>query len=219
MILGWTICLLVHEQGHAIFAEYAGEPAVEGYTDMNYRKYKNPLHSLGIPLATMLIFGIGVTGGVDYLSPETFQQADRFKRILIALGGVIWSLVFCELLSLPMWLFWFPSNYGDFVLIGLGTLNYLQLYSIIVNLVPLPPTDMFTLIYPQLPENIRTQVAQFMSHPYYSIACFLCVIVFAFVFHVVIDFLITVVSTLLLINTGGAYLGLCMLYSLEGCIV
>lgn len=219
MVLGWTICLLIHEQGHAIFAEYAGEPRAEGYTDMNYRKYKNPIHSIIIPLATMLIFGIGVTGGVDYLSPETLQQADRFKRFLIALGGVFWSLIFCELLSLPLWFFWYPANYDDYVLIGLGTLNYLQLYSVIVNLVPLPPTDMFTAIYPQLPESIRDRVAQFVNHQYYSIACFACVIVFAFLFHFLIDFLIMIVSTLLLINIGGAYQGLCMLYSLEGCLV
>jgi Zn-dependent protease len=54
----------------------------------------------------------------------------------------------------------FAPSSGGGVWPGLAFLAYLQMWAVVLNLIPLPPFDGFGVIEPWLPMNLRSSVAQ-----------------------------------------------------------
>lgn len=208
MIGIWAICLCIHEAGHAVFASYAGETEIEAYLTMDYRNYKNILVTLGIPTALMVLLGAGIPGGIHYLGKSVVENEDVKKRCLVAFGGIITNVILLYLFSIPMWIW---SGSGNYLVIGFGLTCYLLAFSIVVNLIPIPPMDMFAVIFPMLPEKAREFIQTYIEHKYYSLAFLAVLILFVWIFSPLVWLIIEIVLHLAFQSTSSAAVGLLLL--------
>mmetsp|Transcript_14881 Transcript_14881/g.2489 ORF Transcript_14881/g.2489 Transcript_14881/m.2489 type:complete len:215 (+) Transcript_14881:208-852(+) len=208
MVGAWGICLCVHEAGHAIFAQYAGETDIDAYSTMNYKDYQNIIVTLAIPSGLMLLLGAGIPGGIHYLSKSVVENEDMKKRCLVAFGGIITNVILLYLFSIPVWI---GSGSGSYLIIAFRLLCYLLAFSIVVNLIPIPPMDMFAVIFPMLPEKAREFIQTYIEHKYYSLAFLALLILFLWIFSSVVWFLIEIVLFLAFQGIHTSAVGLVML--------
>ncbi|MCL4271523.1 MAG: site-2 protease family protein [Anaerolineales bacterium] len=154
---GWIISVALHEFGHAIVAFWGGDESVEdkGYLTLNPLKYSNPLLSIVIPVFMLLLGGIGFPGGAVYINIYALRKP--VYRSLVSAAGPLANLILVILLALPFdtlpffYFFWsLPTEF----LIGIAFLAFLQITSIIVNLLPIPGLDGFGILEPFLPHEI-----------------------------------------------------------------
>lgn len=175
--VGWFFCLLLHEAGHAIFASYAGEATLDDTIRMNFIKFKNPISSLLLPMLTMLFLGYGMPGGLDYLDENVLYRSSRIQRLLISVGGILSSSFISFFFVFPLWFGWDPvSQSANWLFYGLGSIVYLLVFSIGVNLIPIPPLDMFSVIYAQLPSNMRSYCQRYLMHRWISLMLYAVVV-------------------------------------------
>lgn len=175
---------------------------------MDYKNYKDIVVTLGIPTGLMLLLGAGIPGGIHYLSTSVVHNEDMKKRCLVAFGGIITNIIMLYLFSIPMWIF---SGSGSYLVIAFGLICYLLAFSIVVNLIPIPPMDMFGVIFPMLPEKAREFIQNYLEHRYYSLAFLALLILFVWIFSSLVWFLIEVVLFLTFQGTKTAAYGLLLL--------
>ena len=154
---GWVISVALHEFGHAIVAYWGGDESVEdkGYLTLNPLKYSNPFLSIILPLLFLLMGGIGFPGGAVYINILALRKPSY--RSLVSAAGPFANLLLVILLALPFDIipyslfFWRASE--EFMM-ALGFLGFLQITSIIINLLPIPGLDGFGILEPFLPRDV-----------------------------------------------------------------
>lgn len=173
--VGWFLCILLHEAGHALFINYAGEISLKENLRMNFIKFKHPINSILIPILTMFFLGYGIPGGLDYLDESILYRSTRIKRLLLCFGGILSSICLALMLALPLWL---SSDIEElsWLSCGMGCLLYLLIFSICIHLVPIPPMDMFSLIYAQLPSDARSFCQRYFMNRWVSLVLYLCIV-------------------------------------------
>lgn len=156
IIGGWIISVALHEFGHAITAFWAGDESVQdkGYLTLNPLKYSNPVLSVIIPIIMLLLGGVGFPGGAVYIN--IFALRKPKYRSLVSAAGPIANLLVTLALALPFANFPFyllfrylPENF----LMAIAFLAFLQITSIIINLLPIPGLDGFGILEPFLPRE------------------------------------------------------------------
>jgi len=159
VLTGWVISLCLHEFGHAVLAYYSGDRsvAVKGYLTLNPARYANVALSIVLPLLFVLLGGIGLPGGAVYI--ERGAIPGRIRHSLVSAAGPAMNVVFALTLIaiIPRsgayaahLLFWSAFSY----------LAFLQVTAVILNLLPIPGLDGFTIWEPWLPPNVVRQAAQ-----------------------------------------------------------
>ena len=157
IIGGWIISVALHEFGHAITAFWGGDESVEdkGYLTLNPLKYSNPVLSVIIPVMMLLLGGIGFPGGAVYIN--IFALRKPKYRSLVSAAGPLANLLVAILLAIPFanfpFFFFFIYAPQKF-LMALAFLAFLQITSIIINLLPIPGLDGFGILEPFLPREI-----------------------------------------------------------------
>lgn len=155
MVLGgWVVSLCVHEFGHAYAAFRAGDRDVEaaGYLTLNPFKYAHPLLSIVLPLLFIVQGGIGLPGGAVYLHPHSFRS--RAMQSLAAAAGPAANVVFAGALLLLVES-QVDSTHPRFWA-GVAFLGFLQVTAAVLNLLPVPGLDGWSIIEPYLsPETVR----------------------------------------------------------------
>lgn len=158
VISGWIISVALHEFGHSVVAYWAGDESVEdkGYLTLNPLKYSHPLLSIVIPVLILLIGGIGFPGGAVYINIHALRKPNY--RSLVSAAGPLANLLCIILLAFPFgnlpFMYFFASAPTEF-LIGVGFLAFLQITSVIINLLPIPGLDGFGILEPFLPPGVR----------------------------------------------------------------
>jgi Zn-dependent protease len=153
---GWVVSLCLHEFSHAYAAYRAGDHSVEaaGYLTLNPFKYAHPVLSMVLPLLFILQGGIGLPGGAVYLHRHAFRS--RAMQSVAAAAGPVSNVVFAAVIltfakshadgSGPHFRFW----------AGLAFLGFLQVSAALLNLLPIPGLDGYSIIEPYLdPETQR----------------------------------------------------------------
>jgi Zn-dependent protease len=164
IVAGWIVTLCLHEFAHAYTAWKAGDTdiAVRGYLTLDPRKYTNPLLSIIIPVAFIILGGIGLPGGAVYVRNGLFKPA---KQAQISLMGPLTNLLFGALLLLAIRLLAVP---GGQMLPGaphsvfwdaLAFLAFLQLTAAVLNLIPMPGLDGYGVLEPFLSPDTRRTLA------------------------------------------------------------
>jgi Zn-dependent protease len=149
VVSGWLVSLCLHEYAHALVAFRAGDLGVaeRGYLTLNPLKYSNPLLSVILPVAVVLLGGIGLPGGAVWI--EHHRIPGRLRHTLISLAGPITNVVFTLLLVLP-----FAFDPDLFARLefwaGVALLAFLQLTASLLNLLPVPGLDGGNVIFPWL---------------------------------------------------------------------
>lgn len=151
---GWVVSLCLHEYAHAVVAFRAGDRAVaeRGYLTLNPLKYTHPLLSIVLPLAFLLLGGIGLPGGAVWVDRHAVRS--RGLDSLISLAGPATNVVCGIMLVAPFALGVDTSRHPAFWA-GLAFLAFLQLTASLLNLLPIPGIDGGNLIQPWLPPSWR----------------------------------------------------------------
>lgn len=155
--IAWVFSVCVHEFAHAAVAYCGGDHTVarKGYLTLNPLKYTDPIYSLAMPMALLLLGGIGLPGGAVYI--EDHRLSSRAWRTAVSLAGPAASAVLMLGLALPFLLGAFPPGDDSPQARCVAFLVGLQASALLLNLLPIPPLDGFQAIQPYLPFRLRSQ--------------------------------------------------------------
>jgi len=153
VLAGWVVTVCLHEFAHAYAAYRAGDRSVEaaGYLTLNPFKYAHPLLSVVLPLFFILIGGIGLPGGAVYLHPHQFRSK-RALAFSAAVGPATNAVAAIVLLLLVR-----ANENSDHVRFwsALAFLGFLQVTAAVLNLLPIPGLDGYSIIEPYLDRPTR----------------------------------------------------------------
>jgi Zn-dependent protease len=154
VVAGWLVSLCLHEFAHAVVAYKGGDRMVaeRGYLTLNPLKYTHPFLSFVIPLAFVLLGGIGLPGGAVWVDRHAIRS--RGWDSFISFAGPATNLLFTIALVLP---FSFGVDYFAHLTFwsGIAFLAFLQLTATVLNFVPIPGVDGGNLIEPWLSPQWR----------------------------------------------------------------
>jgi Zn-dependent protease len=154
VVAGWLVSLCLHEYAHAVTAFHGGDRMVaeRGYLTLNPLKYTHPFLSFVIPLAFVLLGGIGLPGGAVWVDRHSIRS--RGWDSLISFAGPATNLLFTIVLLLPFSMGVDTVAHHTFWA-GVAFLAFLQLTAAVLNFVPIPGVDGGNLIEPWLSPQWR----------------------------------------------------------------
>jgi Zn-dependent protease len=167
-IAAWMLGLAIHEFCHSIVAYCGGDWTVKekGYLTFNLALYTSFVNSILIPVALLLLGGIGLPGGAVFIRHDLLRS--RLWETAVALAGPFGSFLSAVIFSIPFYTvsqseilasperlyFWYALAFSVFA----------QCTATVLNLAPLPPFDGYGALEPWLPDRVRETV----SDPRYS---------------------------------------------------
>lgn len=163
--LGWVVSLSLHEFGHAIIAYYGGDYTVKhkGYLSLNPLRYTHGFLSIVLPLFYLALGGIGLPGGAVYINHGNIPS--RRVRSLVAAGGPLMTGLFSIFLAVPFvfglaheTLFQHREFWAAW-----SVLTFIQITSLLFNLLPIPGLDGFGILLPFLPQGLVRRIGSFGS--------------------------------------------------------
>lgn len=166
VFIGWTLSVVLHEFAHGLVASLGGDYTIRerGGLSLNPLQYIDPVVSLVLPLVFLLMGGVPLPGGVTYVRRDLLRN--RLWSSAVSAAGPAMNLLLFVLLGLSLnpnlgWvhphdsvLDWSPAQRC------VATLAFLQLFSVLLNLIPLPPLDGFQMISPYLPKEVQARMSQ-----------------------------------------------------------
>ena len=154
---GWITSVCVHEFGHALVAYLGGDRAVvaHGYLSLNPLLYTNIVLSIVMPVAFLLLGGIGLPGAAVYINHSAIRS--RLWDSAVSLAGPAGTLVCLLLIAIP---FLVPDHFawmvGHAAFFGaLAFLGFVEAIALVLNLLPIPGLDGFGIIRPWLPYSAQ----------------------------------------------------------------
>ncbi|MGJ3250984.1 MAG: tetratricopeptide repeat protein [Elainellaceae cyanobacterium] len=169
--LGWMISLCLHEFGHAIAAYWGGDTSVKekGYLTLNPLKYTDPGLSLVLPLVFLLLGGIALPGGAVYINHHRLRS--RAWKSAVSAAGPAMSAVSAIALSIPFWTGFAPPFSDSFGFqengwfwSALAFLIAIDVFAVLLNLLPIPSLDGYGILEPWLPEPLQAQLNRFRRY-------------------------------------------------------
>lgn len=170
VFVGWVFSLTLHEFAHAIVAYWGGDHTVrdKGYLSFNPLRYAHPLLSFVLPMIFLAMGGIGLPGGAVYI--EEHRLRSPLWRSAVSLAGPAANALLAIIFAAPFFLgiidpsplIYFDMNFKEGrVESALAFLVFLQITSVFLNLLPIPPLDGFNAISPFLPRETVTMLRGF----------------------------------------------------------
>jgi len=152
VVAGWVVSLALHEFGHAVVAYIGGDRSVvdKGYLTLDVRKYVDLQLSLVLPIAFLILGGIGLPGGAVWINVGAIKS--KAMQSLMSAAGPIASGVCAVLCLVPIRLGLIDPESG--LGIGMLFLGWIQVIAMIFNLLPFPGLDGFGIIEPHLPRHV-----------------------------------------------------------------
>jgi Zn-dependent protease len=150
---GWITSVCVHEFGHALVAYLGGDRTVvaHGYLSLNPLLYTNIVLSIVMPVAFLLLGGIGLPGAAVYINHSAIRS--RLWDSAVSLAGPVGTLVCGLLIAIPFLvpnhLEWMVAHVAFFG--ALAFLGFIEVFALVLNLLPIPGLDGFGVIRPWLP--------------------------------------------------------------------
>jgi Zn-dependent protease len=150
---GWIASVCVHEFGHALVAYLGGDRTVvaHGYLSLNPLLYTNIVLSVVMPVAFLLLGGIGLPGAAVYIDHSAIRS--RLWDSAVSLAGPVGTLLCGLLIAIP---FLIPNHLewmvGHIAFFGaLAFLGFIEAIALLLNLLPIPGLDGFGILRPWLP--------------------------------------------------------------------
>ena len=147
---GWVVSLCLHEYAHAVTAYRGGDFSVvgRGYLRLDPLKYTHPVLSIVLPLAFLLLGGIGLPGGAVWVNRAAVRS--RAWESLIGFAGPGVNLLCAVALVLPFSFGVDPFGAHSAFWVSVAFLAFLQLTASVLNLVPMLGVDGGNLVEPWL---------------------------------------------------------------------
>ncbi|HZS45971.1 MAG TPA: site-2 protease family protein [Blastocatellia bacterium] len=161
VLIGWIFSLCIHEFSHAIVAYWGGDTSVKdkGYLSLNPIKYAHPLYSFALPLLFLFMGGIGLPGGAVYVDRSRLKN--NIWNSAVSLAGPASNAILAIIIGI---LLQFDAISSSPAGVALAFLGWLQVSSVVLNLLPVPPLDGFGAIAPFLPDVVLDATAQYGSN-------------------------------------------------------
>jgi Zn-dependent protease len=158
---GWILSLIFHEFAHAYIAWKGGDRSIpaKGYLTLDPRRYADPVTSIVLPLAFLLIGGIGLPGGAVWINRAALRS--RATATAVSLAGPFTNLVFAAVCLLPLSMGMVDESDQPVLVPALAFLGFLQVVAFVLNMLPVPGLDGFGALEPHLPRSILTTIAPF----------------------------------------------------------
>src|SRR6185437_13600750 len=154
----WVFAVCMHEFGHALVAYWGGDHTVKdkGYLTLNPFQYTHPVYSVLMPVAMIVLGGIGLPGGAVYIEHQLLRS--RAWETAVALAGIAINWLMVLFLAAFFKLGIIPNDPTNLACVAFGLLLQFEVGSILLNLLPIPPLDGFQAIAPWLPRHTRDQL-------------------------------------------------------------
>jgi Zn-dependent protease len=164
VLIGWVMSVTLHEFAHGLVAWWGGDYTIRerGGLTLNPIQYVDPLMSIVLPVVFLLMGGIPLPGGATYVRRDLLRG--RGWDAGVSAAGPAMNLILFGLLAIPLMpqVGWINPNLlptqwetsQKFV----AAMCYLQLLSVILNLVPIPPLDGFGIIGPFMNQDTRVRL-------------------------------------------------------------
>jgi Zn-dependent protease len=165
VIIGWIMTVTLHEFAHGVVAYWGGDYTIRerGGLTLNPLQYVDPLMSIVLPVVFLLMGGIPLPGGATFVRRDLLKN--RFWDSAVSAAGPAMNLLLFALLAIPLlpsvgWID--PTKLSEdwstpqkFV----AAMCFLQLLTVILNLIPVPPLDGFGIIAPYLSTDLRLKLS------------------------------------------------------------
>lgn len=158
VLSGWLISLCLHEFGHAFAAWRSGDHGVasRGYLSLDLTRYTHLQYSILWPVLFLALGGIGLPGGAVYINMHAIPSA--LNRSLVSAAGPLATLAALIFLLALIPAAASPTQVAFYA--ALTFLAFIQLTSLVINLLPIPGLDGWGIIEPWLPDDIQKIGAQ-----------------------------------------------------------
>ncbi|MEQ8386202.1 MAG: tetratricopeptide repeat protein [Coleofasciculus sp. A1-SPW-01] len=166
---GWMVSLCLHEFGHAVVAYFGGDTSVKdkGYLTLNPLNYTDPGLSLLMPMIFLVMGGIALPGGAVYIDHSKLR--DRRWDSAVSAAGPFANVVVTVALAIPFWLDWVTVSPDDWLGQSLAFLIFLQIFAVVINLLPIPPLDGYGIIRPWLPPSLQQRLSKLGRYSFWFI--------------------------------------------------
>jgi Zn-dependent protease len=160
--LGWVISVCLHEFGHALVGYWGGDQGVilRGYLTLNPIKYTHGIISILLPVIFLALGGIGLPGGAVYINQAAIPN--RQTRSSLSAAGPMVTGILTLFLAMPFSTEWYvvSANQHPTFWAALSFLVFVQVWALVINLLPFPGLDGFGIFSPYLPEDIRLKLSR-----------------------------------------------------------
>jgi Zn-dependent protease len=163
VVIGWIMSVTLHEYAHGIVAYWGGDYTIRsrGGLTLNPLQYVDPVMSILLPMVFLLMGGVPLPGGATYVRRDLLRS--RGWDSAVSAAGPAMNLLLFGLLAIPLlpsvgWISYGPGEWTTaqkFV----SALCFLQLLSVFLNLIPVPPLDGFGIIAPHMDPDLRTKLS------------------------------------------------------------
>jgi Zn-dependent protease len=175
VIIGWIMTVVLHEFAHGLVGYLGGDYTIKerGGLTLNPLQYVDPVFSILLPIVFLMMGGIPLPGGVTYIRRDLLRS--RAWDSAVAAAGPAMNFLLFLLLALPFHpqLGWINTSMrGDEYKpwqIFIGAMALLQIITVFLNLIPIPPLDGFNIIGPYMDQETRLK---FTTPPISSFAFF-----------------------------------------------
>ncbi|MGO8948292.1 MAG: site-2 protease family protein [Ktedonobacterales bacterium] len=161
ILVGWVFSLCLHEFAHAATAYIGGDhsDSTRSYLSFNPLKYLHPVLSILLPIFFILLGGIPLPGGAVYINRNLVRG--RVRQSAISLAGPLMNGLVAVVASIPFWL----GITNDHPALGdaLALLVFFQVFSVVLNILPIPPLDGYGIISPWLPRELQQTLYTFAN--------------------------------------------------------
>lgn len=154
----WVFSLCLHEFAHALVAYLGGDETVKdkGYLALNPFKFADPMLSLGIPLAILMIGGFGLPGGCVYIERNLLRSAAW--ETAVSLAGPAANLLLALILAAPFYLGYVDPESTSLLWQSYAFVIQLQFCAAFLNLLPIPGLDGYGAISPWFDNEFRIRL-------------------------------------------------------------
>jgi Zn-dependent protease len=179
LLIGWIMTVVLHEFAHGVVAHLGGDYTIRerGGLTLNPFQYIDPLNSIAFPALFLIMGGIPLPGGVTFIR-EDLLRSNAWRTAVALAGPASNFLIFlgCLVVLHPaLGIFDLSKPVGEWSngQVFVAALGALQIFSVILNLIPWPGLDGFGAIAPYLPDRFVEQTRQ-------PAVRFVCLLAFVF---------------------------------------
>lgn len=153
----WIASVCVHEYAHARVAYAGGDTSVaaKGYLTLNPLRYTHPTFSLLMPVVFLALGGIGLPGGAVYIDHSRLRS--RNWESAVSAAGPAANVIIAVMVGL---VFRFVGVRNEPIWQMIAFFGVLQVSSVVLNLLPVPPLDGYGIIAPRLDPQTREKFDQ-----------------------------------------------------------
>lgn len=161
-----VLAITLHEAAHGYAAKHFGDPTayLEGRISANPLKHIDPIGTIVVPLAILLLSTGGILFGWAKPVPVNFGNLRRPKRdmLWVAAAGPGANLVMAMIWALVLKTAWMlPLNYFSVPMSEMAKTGiYINISLLVLNLFPLPPLDGGRIAVSLLPHRLAWKFAQ-----------------------------------------------------------